>query len=234
MKSRKSVLFILLFISNQYFGFGQELTFEVKVKAPVNLKADPQIYKSMENDIKDLINKTKWTELEFKDNEKIKGNIQVTINEEISSTSFNAEISVQTSRPVFNTDYTTTLLNYLDKNVSFTYIPGQPLQRSDRSFYDNLSSTISFYAFMVLGFDFDSFALYGGEDYFQSARDVFNALPAATKRDDGGWSNSGLNGRTKYFFMENVLSPKLRPFRQIFYEYHRLALDNMWDGRRKK
>lgn len=212
---------------------GQELKFQVKVVAPVNLKADPAIYRQLEVDVQDFFNKTKWTDHEYTEVEKIEGSVQITVTEELSSSSFLADITLKTSRPVYNTDYKSPMINLQDKTVTFTYLPGQPIQRSDRSFFDNLSSTLSFYAFITLGYDYDSFSLYGGEDYFQAARDVFVNLPNGTKRDDPSWSNVGVNGRSKYFLIENIQSPRLRPFRQVIYEYHRLAMDNMWQDAEK-
>ncbi|MBK8699724.1 MAG: DUF4835 family protein [Saprospiraceae bacterium] len=233
---RRNHILILLFIIGHTLGVSaQELNMQVKVIIPVNvnIKADPSIYRNLENDIKDFFNKTKWTDHEYTEVEKIEGSIQITINEELSNTSFLAEVSVQTSRPVFNTDYKTSLLNFQDKSVNFTYLPGQPIQSGYRAYFDNLSSILSYYAYLILGFDYDSFSLYGGEDYFQYARDIFDNLPNGLKRDDAGWSNAGVNGRSKYFLIENILSPKLRPFRQVIYEYHRLALDNMWQDAEK-
>ena len=211
----------------------QELKFDVKVVIPVNLKTDPSVYRQMETDVKDFFNKTRWTDHEYTEVEKIEGSVQITVTEELSSSTFLADITLKTSRPVYNSDYKTQMINIQDKSVTFTYLPGQPIQRSDRSFFDNLSSTLSFYAFLTLGYDYDSFSLYGGEDYFQAARDVFQNLPNGTKRDDPSWSNVGVNGRSKYFLIENIQSPRLRPFRQVIYEYHRLALDNMWQDAEK-
>lgn len=211
----------------------QELKFDVKVVIPVNLKTDPAVYRQMESDAKDFFNKTRWTDHEYTEIEKIEGSVQITVTEELSSSTFLADITLKTSRPVYNSDYKTQMINIQDKSVTFTYLPGQPIQRSDRSFFDNLSSTLSFYAFLTLGYDYDSFSLYGGEDYFQAARDVFQNLPNGTKRDDPSWSNVGVNGRSKYFLIENIQSPRLRPFRQVIYEYHRLALDNMWQDAEK-
>jgi hypothetical protein len=219
----KKISILFLFFGHLQF-FAQELNLSVSVKAPVNLKTDPAIYRALEKDIYDFFNNNKFTEDEFQTNEKIKGKIQITINEELSNSQFLAEVSVQTSRPVYGTDYTTPIMNYFDKGVTITYIPGQPIQRSDKSYIDNLSSTLTYYAMMILGFDYDSFELYGGDRYFNLARETFNNLPPSLKQDLS-WSNQGVNGRSKYWLVENVQSPRLRNFRQLFYEYHRGALD---------
>jgi hypothetical protein len=219
----KKIFFLFLIFSHLQL-FAQELNLSVSVKAPVNLKTDPAIYRALEKDIYDFFNNNKFTEDEFQTNEKIKGKIQITINEELSNSQFLAEVSVQTSRPVYGTDYTTPIMNYFDKGVTITYIQGQPIQRSDKSYIDNLSSTLTYYAMMILGFDYDSFELYGGDRYFNLARETFNNLPPSLKQDLS-WSNQGVNGRSKYWLVENVQSPRLRNLRQLFYDYHRGALD---------
>lgn len=211
----------------------QEFDIEVKVNMPQSSKTDKEVIKKLESDISDFYNKTKFTQDEFKEEEKIKANITVTILEELGNNGFSAEISVQASRPVFNSDYQTPIFNYLDKGVTFGFFPGQVIQLSDKSFIDNLSSTLSFYAYMILGLDYDSYALFGGEDHLQTAFAIFNNLPAGIKSDDITWTNRGVNGRSKYFLIENILHPKLRQFRQMFYEYHRLAMDNMWEDAEK-
>jgi hypothetical protein len=218
-------IFLYIFVLQYGFAFSQELNVAVSVKAPVNLKTDPAVYRSLEKDIYDFFNTNKFSEDEFQANEKIKGKIQINITEELSNTQFLAEVSIQMSRPVYNSDYTTPLLNYFDKGITISYIPGQPIQRSDKSYIDNLSSTMTFYAMMMLGFDYDSFELYGGEKYFSMARETFNNIPPGLKQDLS-WSNQGVNGRSKYWLVENMQSPRLRGFRKLLFEYHRTAMDN--------
>jgi hypothetical protein len=224
------ISFIILCISFHMLS-AQELNVQVNVKPPQAggfSKIDVATIGTMTSDIKDFFNRTKWTQDDYKAHEKINADIQINVIEELSATTFVAEISVKSSRPVYNSTYVTPILNFLDKEVTFTYVPGQVLQRSDASFTDNLSSTMSFYAFLILGLDYDSFEMYGGENFFTLARDVHQNLPDGLKRGDGSWTNAGSNGRSKYFLIENILNPKLRPFRQVFYEYHRVALDNMY------
>lgn len=233
MKTIKAIFtFMLTFFLSIFYA--QELAIKVTILTPTPLtKTDKSVLTQMETDLNEFFNKTKFTEDDFKNDEKIQGNIQLTVVEEVSNTSWKFDVSIQTSRPVFNADYQTPIINWLDKGVSLTYINGSPIQKSDKSFIDNLSSTATFYAYIILGYDYDSFALYGGENHFQTARDIHNSLPNGLKRDDSAWTNAGTNGRSKYFLIENILSPRLRPFRQIFYEYHRLALDNMWQDAEK-
>ena len=228
MKQLKFLIFSLSILFTNY-TFSQEFDMTVTVNMLNNSKTDKEVIRRLETDIFDFFNKTKFTEHEYKVEEKIKASITITINEELSNNAFSSEISIQASRPVYNSDYSTPILNYYDKGVVFSFFPGQIIQLSEKSFNDNLSSTLSFYAYLILGYDYDSFSLFGGEPYFQSAMSVFNNLPLGLKADDVTWTNRGINGRSKYFLLENMLHSKMRPFRQMFYEYHRLALDNMWN-----
>jgi hypothetical protein len=231
------ILFFTIAIANVY---GQELDFTVVFRNQVrsekasNFKIDPKLYREMESSIKDFFALTKWTENEYKPDEKIKGTFTVTILEELSPTRFTAEFALQTSRPIFNSTYESPALNFLEKDVTFDFNLAQAIQRSDKTYIDNLSSTLTFYALLALGFDHDSFELYGGENYFLAARDVFENLPTNLKRDDPNWTNQGTNGRSKYFLIDNIMKPRMKNFRQIYYEYHRLALDNMWEDAEKQ
>jgi hypothetical protein len=212
----------------------QELNLSVNILLPNALTStDKAVLNQLEKELNDFFNKNKFTEHEYTELEKIQGSIQLTMVNENSNTNWTFDVSIKSTRPVYNSDYLTPVVNWLDKGVSITYIPGTPIQKSDKAYIDNLSSTVTFYAYMLLGFDYDSFSLYGGEEYFQITREIFNSLPNGTKTDDSAWTNQGQNGRSKYFLMENILSPRLRPFRQVIYEYHRVALDQMWEDAEK-
>ncbi len=221
------IVVLLLFVLSFGLIKAQELDFSVSLQVPNNTNTDPSVFKSLEKDITEFINNNKWTEDEFQPSEKIKGKLQITITS-AKDLSFVADVSVQISRPVFNADYISPLLNYYDKGITFNYIQGQNLIKSDKTYLDNLSSTLTFYAYLALGFDYDSFELYGGEKYFSAARETYNNLPNGIKTSDEAWANKGINGRNKYWLIENILSPRLREFRQMFYEYHRSSLDNMY------
>jgi hypothetical protein len=111
--------------------------------------------------------------------------------------------------------------------MTFSFNIGQPIIRSDNAFYDNLSTTLTFLMYMALAYDYDSFSPFGGDPYFNMAREVFNSLPAGAQSGDPGWRNTGAQSNNKYWIMENMLNVRMRPFRQAFYEYHRLGLDKL-------
>ena len=116
------------------------------------------------------------------------------------------------------------MLNHLDQDLEFSYEQYQPLEFSVNVFNDNLSSVLSFYAYIILGMDFDSFSLYGGEPYFQIAQDILNSTP-----QNGvfrGWRSMDGN-QNRFWMIENILSPRVRPYRETMYNYHRYGLDVM-------
>jgi hypothetical protein len=204
-------------------NFAQEFDFDIKVQPPaITQLADPKIFKSLEAALKELVNNTRWTEDIYEQNERLQGSLRLTIKSEASVTGFTAELTIQANRPVYGTDYTTPIFIHLDREISFTYEQFQPVQFVKNNFTDNLSSTIAYYLYVILGMDYDSFAPQGGEAYWQLAQDIYNTLPSAAKSE---WSGKDLGNRNRYWFVENMLSPRLKNYRQGIYEYHRLGLD---------
>ncbi len=217
-------LLTICLCASMFIAQAQELDFDVKVVPPAQTQlADPKIFKSLETALKELVNNTKWTDDVFELNERIKGSIRITIKNEGSVKDFTAELAIQAARPVYGAEYTTPILTHLDREVSFSYEQFQPLQFVKNAFSDNLTSSIAYYIYVMLGMDYDSYAPQGGEPYWQLAQDVFNTLPAAGKPE---WQGKDLGNRNRYWFVENMLSPRLKNYRQGIYEYHRLGLDN--------
>ncbi len=216
------VLFTTLILRGG-IGYAQEFNFTVKVVNPRSAIADPKVFVSLENALKELINSTKWTDDVFELNERLTGSIQLTIDKENSQTSFTAKLAIQVNRPVYGTDNTTPLFIHLDKEMSFNYEQFQPIQFVKNNFTDNLSSTIGYYVYVILAMDYDSFAPQGGEAFWQTAQDIYNVIPEGAK---GEWKGKELGNTNRYWFVENMLSPRLKAYRQGIYEYHRLGMDN--------
>lgn len=225
MKSIITAAFIALV---SLAGHSQELNCVVKVNTQKLQTVDPRVFQTLEQAVRDFMNSTKWTEDFFQTNERIDCNILLTIQEELSPTSFKADLAIQASRPVFNSTYETALINYIDKDITFEYEQYQPLLFSRNRFNDNLSAVLSFYAFTILGLDYDSFSLYGGEPYFQVAQEIINNVPSSAAALYKGWRSIDGN-RNRFWIIENLLSPRVRPLRQAWYEYHRRGLDVMAD-----
>ncbi len=222
----KKLITIFLMLLTINFVSGQELDVDVSVNTPKLQTVDPGIFKTLKSSMQDFMNNEKWSEDEFEQYEKIEVSIQLTITKEASPTSFYAKMSIQAVRPVYGSSYKTPVFTHLDKDIFFTYEQYQPLENNKNTFTDNLSSVLTYYAYMVLGFDYDTFSPFGGEPYFQLANSVVNNIPESQTSVYKGWRASDGN-RNRYWLVENVLSPRVRPFRQVMYDYHRQGLDVM-------
>ena len=208
-------------------GTAQELNPTVRITTPKLQTADPQIFKTMETSIVEFLNNTRWTEDEFEPDERIEVNFQINITQEINDNTFLADIALQSLRPVFGSDYKTALITHVDKDVLITYEEFQPILDSRDIFKDNLSSLLTFYAYLVLGYDYDTFEDMGGDPYFRIAQSIINTIPPGISGQDKGWSSLGGNKTNRYWIMENMLSPRIRPYRTAMYKYHRIGLDMM-------
>jgi hypothetical protein len=137
---------------------------------------------------------------------------------------FTAEASIASSRPVFNSDYQTVLFNHYDKDWSFSYVMGQPLEYTDGVHRDEITAFLAYYAYIIIGLDYDSFGKFGGTQWFQKAQDVVNA---AQNSSSPGWARTG-NQRSRWWLAENMQNSKYSGFRTAFYTYHLKALDEFY------
>ncbi|MBV6427579.1 MAG: hypothetical protein KIPDCIKN_02101 [Haliscomenobacter sp.] len=222
----KPFFLLLAFTTTIAQGLSQEINCTVKINVQKLQNADPRLFESLELAITDFLNNTKWTEDVFETNERINCNLLLTLQEEFSSTSFKMDLAVQASRPVYGSNYETPILNHVDRELVFSYEQNQPLQFSRNSFNDNLSSVLSFYMYIILGLDYDSFSLYGGEPHFLTAQDILNTVPQGAGGTYPGWRSVDGN-RNRFWIAENLLSPRVRLFREAMYAYHRQSLDIM-------
>lgn len=227
-----SIISTLVIILLSTVGHSQELRLNVTVSAPRIQNADPQVFKTLESELSKFFNDTKWTEDEYEDHEKIEGNISINITEDLSTTAFTADILVQCIRPIFNSNYKTQTLNFQDKSVAFTYTELQPLQNSFNNYIDPLSSLMTFYAYMILGYDYDSFSAFGGEEHFRTAKSIINNLPSGVVAGSG-WDNSVRSNISRVNIIDELLSPRMRPYRQAMYDYHIKSLDRMSEDANK-
>lgn len=231
--SLKNILLTLAFawLSIMNVSLAQELNFKVSVeKLPTTTfsRSEPQFLQILQKSIEELLNNTRWGDDVFRDFERIRGNLLLVVTEESEGRVYKAELSIQTERPVFNSNYSTPILKIQDKNVVFGYNEMTVLQKTTNNFNDNLSSILSFYAYYILGMDYDSFKNNGGDAFFRKANEVISSLPASVSGDPG-WKNDTSSKRNRYWLVENALNPYFRQFRQAFYEYHRQGLDKMYD-----
>ncbi len=217
------LLILLLACSTSFSLKAQELVSTVSINTPKLQTADPKIFKSLKTAIQEFINNRKWTEDTYEPEEKIEVNVIITIDEELSQTSFKAQLTIQASRPVYNSGYNTVIFQHLDKDFYFNYGEFEVLDFAEGQFTSNLTSTIAFYMYIILGMDYDSFSELGGDKYLNKAQDILNAVPRGTAK---GWVVSD-GDRTRYWLIENLLNVRMQPLRRAMYKYYLLGLDRL-------
>ncbi len=221
---RNSILFIaLLFVSQ---AFSQELNCSVVVNAQQTGNENVQVFKTLERQLKEFINNTQWTNKTYKGQEKIECSMNIIITD-YNSDKFEATIQVQSSRPVFNSSYSTPVYNFNDKNFNFEYLEFQNLLYNANQFESNLVSVLAFHVYMILGLDADTFSPNGGDEYFQQAQTILNYSQQGNNYK--GWKlEDGL--QTRFTLIDNILSPTYKEFRNVMYDYHINGLDVMADN----
>lgn len=207
----------------------QELEVKVTMNTPKLQLVDPKVFETLRQTIEEFMNNQRWTQDEFEQEERINLDMIMTITSEIDANTFEAELLLQSSRPVYGSTYSTPLFKHLDKNITFSYQQYQPLEYSQTSYINELSSVLAFYANVVLGMDYDSFSPFGGDQYFNNAQDIINQVPPGVASSVKGWRSVDGN-RNRYWLIENLLTPRVRPFRQSYYDYHRQGLDMMHEN----
>jgi len=223
----KYIAFFLFF--SAFYSNAQELNCVVYINSDEIGISNKQIFETLQNDIFEYMNNTKWTSSVYKNHEKINCSITINILEAPSSNRFKGSLQLQVSRPVYNSTYTTSVLNFNDNDISFTYEEYQPLVYNENSFDSNLVSLLTFYAYTILGYEADTFGYKGGENFFKLAENVVNI---AQQGGGAGWNKIDGN-YTRYQLNENLLSPVYDQYRRTVYEYHLLGLDRMVDNKRE-
>ncbi len=198
----------------------------VQISSPGMSETDRQILQTLQSSIYEFMNQRIWTEYQFKSEERIEASILITINEKVGSDEYRGTIQVQSRRPVFRTSYSSPLINHNDRDLSFRYVENQTLEYADNTFTSNLTSILAFYAYVIIGFDFDTFSPMGGTPYFERAQNIVNLAQNAPER---GWK-SFEGQRNRYWLMENIFNSQYSGIRQALYTYHRLGFDRMTEN----
>jgi len=221
----KRIVWILLII-----GFGklqaQELNARVTVLAPQVSNISKPTLEALQRTIRDFLNNNKFSVESYKPQERIECSFVITINSWDGGSGYTAEAQIQSSRPVFNSSYNSTLLNMSDKNFDFSYNDGSTIDFSDQNYISNISALLSYYAYTIIGLDKDSFAKLGGSTYFKKAQNIINLAQAS---GNTGWK--AIDGlRNRFWFNENVLNPVFSELRVFIYAYHLNGLDQLTDN----
>lgn len=202
-------------------GRAQELNCTVTVIAPQISNVDVSRFEALEDGIREFMNGRRWTNDNFEFEERIECTLQLTVSEAIGSTVFKGSMQVQSSRPVFNSDYNTPVLLVNDGDIQFEWLDNSTILFNPGQHRDNLSSLLAYYAYMILGMDYDTFSLEGGTPHFLQAQAIVANAQNAGER---GWKASQ-GKQNRYWLVENHLSQTFRPVRICLYNYHRKGLD---------
>jgi hypothetical protein len=210
----------------------QEFNCKVKVMRDKILNVDKEIFTNMERSVTEFLNTRKWTGEQYNPAEKIDCNILLNLTKVTDGDIFEGTLNIQSSRPVYNTSYTSPTINFIDREVRFKYSAFTPLQFDDNrvsgndALSANLTAVLAYYMYLTLGLDYDSFELNGGNDYFKKAQNVVNNAPEQGKNITGWKAVEG--NRNRYWIVDQLLSPRFKYFREYWYMLHRTALDNMY------
>ena len=211
MRNILSLFLVLIFSCSQ----AQELNCTVTVNAQKLPNANQSVFKTLETALNEFVNRTQWTSQNFKQNEKINCSMYITFSSN-NSDQFVATIQVQSSRPIHNSSYASPILNFNDKDFSFKYAEFESLNYNPTAFESNLVSVISFFSYVILGMDADSFVAESGNTYFETAQNISNVAQQSGYK---GWTQADGN-QSRYFLINDLLSPTFREVRQTMYDYH--------------
>jgi hypothetical protein len=222
---KKGILFLIGLIGFLVEGQAQELDFRVIINSDRSRFQNTEVFNQMKTSFEQFLNGRTWTSDEYRPEERIKGNLLITISEVPQIGVYSATVQVQVVRPVFGTNYESVVLNFIDRNWTFEYQESQPLEFNRFSFLNNISSLLAFYANIALGMDYDTFALKGGNPYFEVANDIVNN---AQQSGRVGWVQNPSDRRSRYWLINDIyISTVYAPIREAIYLYHRKGVDQL-------
>lgn len=227
----KFVLSCLIFLSALFSVRGQELNCQVSIINDARLEitsVEKEIFEQLKQTIYDMMNTTQWTKDKFKVEERINCNIQLQINSIPKPGTYAGSLQIQSSRPAFNSSYNTTVFNFQDDDIMFEYSRNAVLIYAPNQYRDNLTSILAFYAYFVIGMDYDSFSLKGGTPYFNEAQQIVSNAQASSFP---GWKSNESGKRNRFYLVDNILHQLFEPLRECNYEYHRKGIDMLYDDK---
>lgn len=215
------MLFTLLFVFPSILAFSQELNFTVIINSDRAKIQNTNVFTQMKNSFEQFLNGRSWTTDEFKPEERIKGNLLITINNADQVGVYSATVQIQTVRPIYGTDYESLVFNFADREWNFEYIESQPLEFNRFNFLNNISSLLAFYANIALGLDYDTFEKEGGNQFFAIANDIVNNAQGRS-----GWTPTNSDRRNRYWLINDIYTSSVfSSIREAYYLYHRQGLD---------
>lgn len=221
------VLIIGVFLLSTNKAYSQELNCIVSVNTQQIQSSDKKIYETLQASIYEFMNSKKWTNYTYETEEKIECTIMLTISSR-EADQFKGTLQVQSRRPIYKSAYNSVLLNMIDKDIQFNYIEYQTLDYNEGTFTSNLTSLLAYYANLIIGYDFDSYQLLGGNPYFEKAQSIITSAQSTAESGWKGYESSSQKNR--YWLIENLLNNVYSPVREAVYNYHRKGLDMLIDN----
>jgi hypothetical protein len=216
---------IVFFVSGLLMAFSvgaQELNCNLVINSDQIQGSNKSVFNTLQKSASDFINNRRWTELSYEQDERIECTMTMIVKK-VENDQFTAELQVQSRRPVYNTSYNTTLINFRDNDIVFTYKEFDVLEFNDNQVTSNLTAILTYYVYLILGYDMDSYSRMGGTPFFQAAEQL---VVSAQTLDMPGW-RAFESTRNRYALINNLNDEAFRKFRNYLYEYHRLGLDEM-------
>ena len=205
----------------------QEINCTVTINSDQIEGSNKQVYATLKTAIEEYMNQNRWTNMSFRDAEKIECSMLIVVNS-VADNLYNCQMTLQSRRPVYGTSYTTPILNFRDNNFCFTYQEFDRLDWQQNQFTTNLTAMLAYYCYLIIGHDMDSFQRMGGTPFFQQCESIVNACQSASMEsvEQRGWQAFDSN-RNRYALINNLLDEAFKKYRNYYYEYHRLGLDEM-------
>lgn len=232
---KKIILAVAVFIVS-FSVHSQEIQARLTVnvnKDKVGTQIDRKVFQTLQTALTNFVNSRKWTGDAFQTSEKIQCSFLININAVVGQNLFSGSLTVQAARPAYNSAYQCPLVNFIDDNIYFKYQEYQPIEFNENRIQgndplaSNLTAVLAYWVYMILGFDYDSFSLRGGDSYFQKAQNIVNNAPES--RDISGWKNFE-SQRNRYWLSENVNNNRFALLHDAFYSYYRGGMDIFYEN----
>ena len=220
--SVKSILVFLLISCFLVISNAQELNCNIQINSDQVQGSNKSVFNTLQKSMTEFVNNRRWTEMSFANDERIECSMNIIVKK-VENDIFTDEIQVHSRRLVSNSSYNSTLLNYKDNEYVFEYKEFDQLEMTENTINSNLTAVLAYYAYLIIGYDMDSYSRMGGTALFQTAESIVNAAQAA---DLPGWK-AFESPRNRYALINNILDEAFKKYRNFFYEYHRLGLDEM-------
>ncbi len=210
----------------------QELKCTIQLNSQKISGVDPSTFQTLQGAMTEFMNQRAWTTDVFSPEERIECSLYITLDGIVSQDQYSGTITIQSARPIFNSTYNSPMLNFRDLDFIFTYAPNTPLDFNINQYQSNLTSVLAYYAYLIIGLDYESLSKGGGAKYFTLAEQITNSIPS-TATDSKGWkpfdSNPVSGSKNRYNIISSIMGGKFDGYKQVLYDYHYLGLDNFYD-----